>query len=83
RYSSEQSQKATKLYAEIANDFRLSLTQMSLAWLQQQQVVATTIIGATTLAQLQENIVAFETVLSLEILSAIDKVQIQYSNPAP
>ena len=83
RYSSEQSLKATKLYAEIANDFRLSLTQMSLAWLQQQQVVASTIIGATTLAQLQENIVAFETVLSLEILSAIDKVQIQYSNPAP
>ena len=83
RYSSEQSQKATKRYAEIAAANSISLTQMSLAWLQQQQVVASTIIGATTLMQLQENVHAFETVLSKEILLEIDKVQIQYSNPAP
>ena len=83
RYSSEQSQKATVRYSEIAKNHGISLTQMSLAWLQQQQVVASTIVGATTVAQLQENIIAFETVLSIEILTEIDNVQIQYSNPAP
>ena len=83
RYSSEQSQKATALYAEIANDNALSLTQMSLAFLQQQQVVCSTIIGATNMSQLKENIVAFDTVLNQDVLQSIDAVQIQYPNPAP
>lgn len=83
RYSSEQSKKATALYAEIAADNGLSLTQMSLAFLQQQSVVASTIIGATTVAQLHENVLAFDTVLNNNVLKAINEVQIKYSNPAP
>ena len=83
RYSSDQSRKATALYAEIANDHGLSLTQMSLAFLQQQQVVCSTIIGATTMSQLKENIDAFDTVLNQDILKAINAVQVQYPNPAP
>ena len=83
RYSSEQCQKASKLYQNIANDNDISLTQMALAFVQQQQVVASTIIGASTLEQLKQNIKAFETVLSPEIILEINKVQNLYPNPAP
>jgi aryl-alcohol dehydrogenase-like predicted oxidoreductase len=42
-----------------------------------------TIIGATSLEQLKENIDAFEVVLSKEILSEIDRIQEIHPNPAP
>ena len=83
RYNSEQSLQAVALYNDIAEKHNISLTQLSLAFLQQQKVVTSTIIGATTLAQLQENIDAFAIVLSKEILDEIDTVQKRFPNPAP
>ena len=83
RYNSAQSLQAVALYHNIAKKHNLSLTQLSLAFLQQQKIVTSTIIGATTLTQLQENIDAFETILSSEILNEIDLVQKEFSNPAP
>ena len=83
RYNSAQSLQAVALYNDIAKKHNLSLTQLSLAFLQQQKIVTSTIIGATTLTQLQENIDAFETILSSEILNEIDLVQKEFSNPAP
>ena len=83
RYNSAQSLQAVALYHDIAKKHNLSLTQLSLAFLQQQKIVTSTIIGATTLTQLQENIDAFETILSSEILNEIDLVQKEFSNPAP
>ncbi len=83
RYNSEQSLQAVNLYNNIAKKHNISLTQLSLAFLQQQKVVTSTIIGATTLPQLQENIDAFDVILSIEILNEIDVVQKQFPNPAP
>ena len=83
RYNSDQSLQAVALYNDIAKKHNLSLTQLSLAFLQQQKNVTSTIIGATTLEQLQENIDAFKTILSKEILDEIDLVQKQFPNPAP
>jgi aryl-alcohol dehydrogenase-like predicted oxidoreductase len=56
---------------------------MALAFVQQQQFVMSTIIGATSLAQLKENIDSHEIVLSDEILKAIDAIQEMIPNPAP
>ncbi len=83
RYSSKQSQDATILYHEIAATSGLTLTQLALAFLQQQKVVTSTIIGATTLEQLKENIDAFEVVLPDAVLKSINEVQVQFPNPAP
>lgn len=83
RYNSKQSLQAVKLYDAVAKKHNVSLTQMSLAFLQQQQIVTSTIIGATTIAQLQENIDAFKTVLTQDVLNDIDAVQKQFPNPAP
>jgi aryl-alcohol dehydrogenase-like predicted oxidoreductase len=56
---------------------------MALAFVNQQDFVTSTIIGATTLEQLQENIAAFETILSSEIINEINKIQELITNPAP
>lgn len=83
RYSNANCQNATKLYHELAQENGLTLTQMSLAFVNQQDFVTSTIIGATTMEQLQENIAAFETVLSPDIISEINKIQELIPNPAP
>lgn len=83
RYNSEQSKEATRLYQEVATRFGLKLTEMSLAFIRQQQFVTATIVGATNLKQLEENINSVGTVLSEEILKAIDAVQAILPNPAP
>jgi aryl-alcohol dehydrogenase-like predicted oxidoreductase len=83
RYSNENCFKATKLYKELAESNGLTLTQMALAFVNQQDFTTATIIGATTMEQLQENIAAFETVLSPKIISEINKIQELIPNPAP
>lgn len=83
RYSSESSLKATALYAEIAKKHNLSLAQMALAFVRQQPFVTSTIIGATTLEQLAENIESINVTLSEEILNEINLVHNRIPNPAP
>lgn len=83
RYTSENATKATKLYQELANSHGLTLTQMALAFVRQQQFVMSTIIGATSLQQLKENIDTHEIVLSEEILKEIEKIHEMIPNPAP
>lgn len=83
RYANENCLKATKLYQEIAKSNGLTLTQMALAFVNQQDFVTATILGATTVGQLQENIAAFETELSSKVISEINTIQELFPNPAP
>ena len=83
RYNSEQSAAATRLYNEIAQQNGLTLTQLALAFIEQQPFVTSTIIGATTMDQLKENIDTINVTLSEELLQAIDAVQAKIPDPAP
>lgn len=83
RYSSEQSTEATKKYLQIAENNNLSLTQMSFAFVTQQPFVTSTIVGATTMAQLKENIASIDVQLSKSILEQINAVHAVIPNPAP
>jgi aryl-alcohol dehydrogenase-like predicted oxidoreductase len=83
RYNSEQCTEATRLYQEIAKKNGLTLTELSLAFIEQQPFVTSTIIGATTLEQLKENIDTIQVSLSDEILKAIDEIQAVIPDPAP
>lgn len=83
RYNSGQSSEATRLYQEVAQKNGLTLTEMALAFVNQQAFVTSNIIGATTMDQLKENIASIEVVLSDEILKEIDEVQVIIPNPAP
>ncbi len=83
RYINPNCNKATQLYNELALDNRLTLTQMALAFVQHQEFVSSTIIGATTLEQLAENIDTHNIILSPEIITEINKIQELIPNPAP
>jgi len=83
RYNSLQSTEATRLYQKIASQHGLTLTELALAFVEEQAFVTSTIIGATTIEQLKENIATIDVVLSDEILKAIDEVQAIIPNPAP
>lgn len=83
RYSNPKSEWATEQYAQLAEQHGLSLTQLALAFIKQQFFVTSTIIGATSLEQLKENINAFEVNLSDDILQGIEAIHRQQPNPAP
>ena len=58
-------------------------TQLALAFVRSRWFVASTILGASTCAQLEENLAAVATPLSAELLAAIDAIHLQFTNPAP
>ena len=83
RYNSDQSIEATEQYFQIAQKHNISLTQMALAFVNQQPFLTSNIIGATSVEQLQENIDSIQLTLSKEILKEIEAVHAKIPNPAP
>lgn len=83
RYNSPLSWAAAEKYLALAEKHGLSLVEMSLAFVTQQQFTTANIIGATTMEQLKENIKTAEVVLSPGILAEIDAIHVSIPNPAP
>jgi aryl-alcohol dehydrogenase-like predicted oxidoreductase len=83
RYSGQQAVEATRAYAEIAKRHGLTLAQMSLAFVDSRPFLTSTIIGATTMEQLRENIGSIDVSLGPEVIREIDAVQASLPNPAP
>ena len=67
---------AARRYNALARANGLTPTQMALAFCYTKWQVASTIIGVTSLAQLDADIDAYGTVLSADVLAEIDKIQI-------
>lgn len=83
RYNSLEVDNAITKYAEVAKKHDLSLTEMSLAFINQQPFLTSNIIGATNLRQLKENIESVDISLSEEIMQDIEVVFKTQPNPAP
>ena len=83
RYSNKNSKDATIKYVEIANKYNITPTQLALSFVNQQPFVASNIIGATSLSQLEENIKSINIILDKEILDEIESVHTNQPNPAP
>jgi aryl-alcohol dehydrogenase-like predicted oxidoreductase len=60
----------------------LTPTQLALAFCYTKWQVASTIIGVTSLAQLEQDIDAFGTTLTPEILTQIDVIRLEMRDPA-
>jgi len=72
---------AVKEYAELARANGLTPTQLALAWCYSRWFVASTIVGATTLAQLNENIDAVSVKLPSEVIDAVNDIHRRITNP--
>ena len=78
RYNKSLAKEAVGEYCAVAAKHGLTPVQLALAWCDSRWFVASTIIGATSLPQLRENIEAFSTQLSEECLADIDAVYRRY-----
>lgn len=83
RYVRPNVRPAVEAYAAIARDAGVSPATLALAYLYGRWYVSSTIIGATSLAQLEENLAAGSVRLTPEALAAIESVHLRYTNPAP
>jgi len=77
----EAAQKAIAAYAEIAKQNGFTPAQLALAWCAQVDGVTSTIIGATNISQLQDDIKAFSMPLSQQTLTDIESVFKTYPVP--
>jgi len=73
---------AARQYNALAHEHGLTPTQMALAFCYGSPRVASTIIGVTSIAQLDENLAASGTTLSPELLTAIDAIRWRHRDPA-
>ena len=83
RYFNPQGIAATQAYIDIANRHGLDPAKMALAFVNQRPFVASNIIGATSLEQLEANIDSVNLALGNEVLADLEEVGITYSNPCP
>jgi aryl-alcohol dehydrogenase-like predicted oxidoreductase len=83
RYGKPNVPPAVTAYAALAKKHDLTPTQLALGFVRSRWFVSSTIIGASSLAQLQETLPATRTQISAELQAEIDAIHLQYTNPAP
>ena len=83
RYNNALSKQATSLYIEIAENHGLSPSQLALAFVNSRPWICSTIIGATKMSQLKENISTYGIELSSDVLKEIELVYQTIPDPAP
>ena len=83
RYEKTNLTEAIQKYVAIADKHGISPAQMALAFVRSRWFVTSTIIGATTMEQLKENLGSLEVNLDQDILAEIDAVHAKYPNPTP
>jgi aryl-alcohol dehydrogenase-like predicted oxidoreductase len=83
RYEKPNVPPALAAYAELARRHGLTPAELALSYVYRRWFVASTIIGATSMAQLAENLGAWEKPLSEALLAEIEGLHLRYSNPAP
>jgi aryl-alcohol dehydrogenase (NADP+) len=74
--------EAVDAYAALARRRGLTLVQLALGYVASRWFVGASLIGATTMAQLKEDIAAAQFTLDKETLEDIRQIQLRYPNPA-
>lgn len=82
RWGRPEALAAARRYNALAREHGLTPTQLALAFCYTKWQVASTIIGVTSVAQLDEDLDAWGTQLSPELLAAIDAIRWDARDPA-
>jgi len=82
RWGRPESLAAARRYNTLAREHGLTPTRMALAFCFTNWRVASTIVGATSVAQLDECLDAWGTRLSPELLASIDRIRWEIRDPA-
>jgi aryl-alcohol dehydrogenase-like predicted oxidoreductase len=84
RYKQSLAQEAVKEYSDVAEKYGMTPTELSLTWCYNQKHVASSIIGATTMKQLKENLDSYSKnhLIVPEVISDIEKVYKKFRDPS-
>jgi aryl-alcohol dehydrogenase-like predicted oxidoreductase len=82
RWARAETLAAAREYNALARAHGLSPTRLALAFCYRSWRVASTLIGVTTRAQLDECLDAWDTALSTELLAAVDEIRKRHRDPA-
>ena len=74
--------EAVDAYAALAERRGLTLVQLALGYVRSRWFLGAAIVGATTMAQLAEDVAAAQVELDAQTLAEIAAVQVRYPNPA-
>ena len=74
--------QASQSYVNLAHKYGMKPAQLALAYVRSRWFVTSTIIGATKIEQLQENLGSVNVELNEKIFTEIDKIHRRYLNPA-
>jgi len=81
RFVNEKTLATVRDLKPLADAYGYSLAVMCLAWSKQHDFVASTIFGATTVEQFEENLKAADVTLPPDLLKKIDEVTARYMYP--
>lgn len=82
RYRKPAVADAVAAYTELAREHGLTPTQLALTWVARRWYVASTIIGATSLEQLKENLTCLEVKMTPELEAAVEAIHRRSPSPA-
>lgn len=81
RYLGSLNERAVNKYCDLATANDMTPAQLALSWCYHNEKVASTIIGATTMEQLDENIKAYDIRLDDAVHDEISKIYKEYPDP--
>jgi aryl-alcohol dehydrogenase-like predicted oxidoreductase len=83
RYRTEAAQEAIADYAKLAKANGMSLTELSLRWTRQRDLITTTLVGHTSMVQLKESLDFFKRKepLSDQLMWEIDRIHMRNRLP--
>jgi aryl-alcohol dehydrogenase-like predicted oxidoreductase len=74
--------EAVESYAKLAKQRGITLVQLAFGYVASRWFLGSSIIGATSMAQLKEDIAGAQFTLDAETLEEVRKIQLRYPNPA-
>lgn len=83
RYQGPNAEEAITAYVELARELGVTPATLALAFVASRSFTGSAIIGATTMAQLAEDVAAFDFTITPEIAAKIDAIHLRRPNPCP
>ena len=74
---------ATRAYVELAKSRGLDPALMALAWVNMQHFLTSSIIGASSMEQLQHDLTSIDLTLDEDTLLALEDIHARYTYPCP
>ncbi|KAK3254582.1 hypothetical protein CYMTET_36205, partial [Cymbomonas tetramitiformis] len=82
-YRSGPAEEATRAYAALAEEYGMSLTELSLRWCRQRRGLSSVLLAQTSMAQLEEDLKYFSETEGLppELMWEVDRVHMRNRLP--